>query len=86
MHRVIRVGHHAHEENTVSNNHFSGLHQQLQKAPQSQRVQALINGIATQMEQIPESDNTTIQQLAEELQNVKTQLAQSCQQGEHVAA
>jgi len=67
-------------------NHFSGLYQQLQKAPQSQRVQALINGIATQMQQIQESDNTTIQQLAEELQNVKTQLAQSCQQDQHVAA
>ena len=59
-------------------NHFANVAEQIQKAPQNQRTEALISGIAQQMMQ--SSNDQKTQQLGAELQNVKGQLVKACQQ------
>ena len=56
---------------------FSDVISQVQKSPQNQRTEKLIDGIAQQMQQ---SGNTQTQQLGQELQSVKPQLVRACQQ------
>ena len=51
--------------------------EQIQKAPQNQRTEALISGIAQQMQS---SNDQNTQQLGAELQNAKGQLVKACQQ------
>jgi hypothetical protein len=50
---------------------------QVQKSPQNQRTEKLIDGIAQQMQQ---SGNAQTQQLGQELQSAKSQLVKACQQ------
>jgi hypothetical protein len=58
-------------------NHFTNVAEQIQKAPQNQRTEALISGIAQQMQS---SNDQNTQQLGAELQNAKGQLVKACQQ------
>jgi len=58
-------------------NHFANVAEQIQKAPQNQRTEVLISGIAQQMQS---SNDQNTQQLGAELQNVKGQLVKACQQ------
>jgi hypothetical protein len=51
--------------------------EQIQKAPQNQRTEVLISGIAQQMQS---SNDQNTQQLGAELQNAKSQLVKACQQ------
>jgi hypothetical protein len=61
----------------MASNNFSDLISQVQKSPQNQRTEKLIDGIAQQMQQ---SGNAQTQQLGQELQSVKSQLVRACQQ------
>ena len=61
----------------MASNNFSDVISQVQKAPQNQRTEKLIDGIAQQMQQ---SGNAQTQQLGQELQSVKSQLVRACQQ------
>jgi hypothetical protein len=58
-------------------NHFANVAEQIQKAPQNQRTEALISGIAQQMQS---SNDQNTQQLGAELQSAKSQLVKACQQ------
>ncbi len=62
----------------ASNNHFEDVITNVQQVPQNQRTDALITGIAQQMQT---SGNPQLQQWGTELQNTKTQLVKACQQG-----
>src|SRR6267154_2414852 len=57
-------------------NHFANVAEQIQKAPQNQRTEALISGIAQQMQS---SNDQNTQQLGAELQNDKGQMVKACQ-------
>jgi hypothetical protein len=61
----------------MASNHFENMVSDIQKSPQNQRTEKLIDGIAQQMQQ---SGNTQTQQLGQELQSVKPQLVRACQQ------
>jgi hypothetical protein len=61
----------------MASNHFENVVSDIQKSPQNQRTEKLIDGIAQQMQQ---SGNTQTQQLGQELQSVKPQLVRACQQ------
>jgi hypothetical protein len=61
----------------MASNPFSDVISEVQKSPQNQRTEKLIDGIAQQMQQ---SGNTQAQQLGQELQSVKSQLVRACQQ------
>jgi hypothetical protein len=61
----------------MASNNFSDVISQVQKAPQNQRTEKLIDGIAQQMQQ---SGNAQTQQLGQELQSVKSQLVRAVQQ------
>jgi hypothetical protein len=50
---------------------------EVQKAPQNQRTDKLIEGIAQQMQQ---SGNAQLQQFGQELATAKPQLVKACQQ------
>jgi len=50
---------------------------QIESAPQNQRTEKLISGIAQQMQQ---SNNPQVQQWGAELQQSKSQLVKACQQ------
>ena len=56
---------------------FSDVISQVQKSPQNQRTEKLIDGIAQQMQQ---SGNAQTQQLGQELQSAKSPLVKACQQ------
>ena len=56
---------------------FADVISQVQKSPQNQRTEKLIDGIAQQMQQ---SGNAQTQQLGQELKSVKSQLVKACQQ------
>ena len=56
---------------------FSDVISQVQKSPQNQRTEKLIDGIAQQMQQ---SGNAQTQQFGQELQSAKSQLVKACQQ------
>ena len=58
-------------------NHFSEVINEVQKAPQNQRAERLIDGIASQMQQ---STIGQTQQLGEELVSAKGQLLRALQQ------
>jgi hypothetical protein len=58
-------------------NRFSEIVNEVQKAPQNQRVERLIDGIASQMQQ---STIGQTQQLGEELVSAKGQLLRALQQ------
>jgi hypothetical protein len=58
-------------------NHFANVAEQIQRAPQNQRTEALISGIAQQMQS---SNDQNTQQLGAELQSAKSQLVKACQQ------
>ncbi len=57
-------------------NHFSGTAQQVEKAPQNQRTEVLIDSIAHQMQQ---STNQETRQLGTDLLSIKPQLVSACQ-------
>jgi hypothetical protein len=59
-----------------SSNHFTNVIDEVESAPQAQRAEKLISGIAQQMQQ---SGNPTLQQWGTELTQVKTQLTKACQ-------
>jgi hypothetical protein len=61
----------------MASNHFENVVSDIQKSPQNQRTEKLIDGIAQQMQQ---SGNTQTQQLGQELQSAKSQLVRACQQ------
>jgi hypothetical protein len=61
----------------MASNNFSNVISQVQQAPQNQRTEKLIDGIAQQMQQ---SGNAQTQQLGQELQGAKSQLVKACQQ------
>jgi hypothetical protein len=56
---------------------FADVISQVQKSPQNQRTEKLIDGIAQQMQQ---SENAQTQQFGQELQSAKSQLVRACQQ------
>jgi|SRR5580700_9640815 hypothetical protein len=56
---------------------FTDVIAEVQKAPQNQRTDKLIEGIAKQMQQ---SGNTQLQQFGQELATAKPQLVRACQQ------
>ena len=62
----------------MAQNSFSEVVNQVQKTPQNQRTERLIDGIAEQMQQ---SGNQQTQQLGQELQQAKPQLIKALQQG-----
>ena len=61
----------------TSNNHFADVISAVQQAPQNQRTDKLIQGIAEQMQQ---SANAQAQQLCQELASIRPQLVKACQQ------
>jgi len=61
----------------MASDNFSNVISQVQQAPQNQRTEKLIDGIAQQMQQ---SGNAQTQQLGQELQSAKSQLVKACQQ------
>jgi hypothetical protein len=61
----------------MASNHFTDVIAEVQKAPQNQRTDKLIEGIAQQMQQ---SGNAQLQQFGQELATVKPQLVKACQQ------
>jgi hypothetical protein len=61
----------------MASNNFENVVSQVQQAPQNQRTEKLIDGIAQQMQQ---SGNAQTQQLGQELQSAKSQLVRACQQ------
>jgi hypothetical protein len=61
----------------MASNNFANVVSQVQQAPQNQRTEKLIDGIAQQMQQ---SGNAQTQQLGQELQSAKSQLVRACQQ------
>jgi hypothetical protein len=61
----------------MASNNFANVISQVQQAPQNQRTEKLIDGIAQQMQQ---SGNAQTQQLGQELQSAKSQLVRACQQ------
>lgn len=61
----------------TSNNHFADVISAVQQAPQNQRTDKLIQGIAEQMQQ---SANAQAQQLGQELASIRPQLVKACQQ------
>jgi hypothetical protein len=65
-------------ELTMAQNPFNDVVNQVQKSPQNQRTERLIDGIAQQMQQ---SGNQQTQQLGQELKQVKPQLIKALQQG-----
>jgi hypothetical protein len=73
---VFRPSFH-YKENWKMASNFSDVISQVQKSPQNQRTEKLIDGIAQQMQQ---SGNAHSQQLGQELQSVKSQLVRACQQ------
>ena len=56
---------------------FTDVIAEVQKAPENQRTDKLIEGIAKQMQQ---SGNTQLQQFGQELATAKPQLVRACQQ------
>jgi hypothetical protein len=62
----------------MAQNPFNDVVNQVQKSPQNQRTERLIDGIAQQMQQ---SGNQQAQQLGQELQQAKPQLIKALQQG-----
>jgi hypothetical protein len=65
-------------ELTMAQNSFNDVVNQVQKSPQNQRTERLIDGIAQQMQQ---SGSQQAQQLGQELQQAKPQLIKALQQG-----
>jgi hypothetical protein len=61
----------------MASNPFSDVISEVQKSPQNQRTEKLIDGIAQQMQQ---SGNAQAQQLGQELQSANSQLVRACQQ------
>jgi hypothetical protein len=61
----------------LASNHFTDVIAEVQKAPQNQRTDKLIDGIAQQMQQ---SGNAQVQQLGQELATAKPRLVRACQQ------
>ena len=61
----------------MASNQFTDVIAEVQKAPQNQRTDRLIEGIAKQMQQ---SGNTQLQQFGQELTTAKPQLVRACQQ------
>jgi hypothetical protein len=61
----------------MASNPFTDVISEVQKSPQNQRTEKLIDGIAQQMQQ---SGNAQAQQLGQELQSAKSQLVRACQQ------
>jgi hypothetical protein len=62
----------------MAQNPFNDVANQVQKSPQNQRTERLIDGIAQQMQQ---SGSQQAQQLGQELQQAKPQLIKALQQG-----
>lgn len=60
-----------------NSNHFDSVITEVEAAPQGQRVQKAIQGIAQQMEA---SNNQPTQQLGQELSQRTSQLVKACQQ------
>jgi hypothetical protein len=60
----------------MASNHFTDVIVAVQKAPQNQRTDRLIDGIAQQMQQ---SGNAQLQQFGQELATPKPQLVRACQ-------
>jgi hypothetical protein len=67
----------------IMSNHFDNLLSQLKNCPRQQWTETLINGITQQMK---DSNNPATQELAQELQSVRTQIVQSYQQQQASAA
>lgn len=63
--------------NTTTSNHFANVIDEVESAPKASRPDKVISGIAKQMTQ---SSNPQIQQLGQELQQVKSQLVSALQQ------
>jgi glycyl-tRNA synthetase (class II) len=61
----------------MATNHFTDVIAEVQKAPQNQRTDKLIEGIAQQMQQ---SGNAQLQQFGQELATARPQLVRACQQ------
>ena len=61
----------------MASNHFTDVIAEVQNAPQNQRTDKLIEGIAQQMQQ---SGNAQLQQFGQELATLKPQLVRACQQ------
>ena len=61
----------------MASNQFTDVIAEVQKAPQNQRTDKLIDGIAKQMQQ---SGNTQLQQFGQELATAKPQLVRAVQQ------
>jgi len=61
----------------MAGNRFTDVIAEVQKAPQNQRTDRLIDGIAQQMQQ---SGNAQLQQFGQELATAKPQLVKACQQ------
>ena len=61
----------------MAGNHFTDVIAAVQKAPETQRTDRLIDGIAQQMQQ---SGNAQLQQFGQELATAKPQLVKACQQ------
>jgi hypothetical protein len=74
---ALRPSFHHKENWKMASNNFANVVSQVQQAPQNQRTEKLIDGIAQQMQQ---SGNAQTQQLGQELQSAKSQLVRACQQ------
>jgi hypothetical protein len=61
----------------MASNNFTNVIAEVQKAPQNQRTDKLIEGIAQQMQQ---SSNAQVQQFGQELATAKPQLVRAVQQ------
>jgi hypothetical protein len=59
-------------------NHFSDVLTNVQQAPQGQKIERALSGIAKQMQQ---SHDQETKQLGSDLQSVTPQIVKACQQG-----
>ena len=60
-------------------NHFENVIDEVQSAPQNQKLDKAIGGIAKQMQQ-SQNQTLTPAQLGQDLQNIKPRLVGACQQ------